>query len=997
MEITHFKENRSLNSSVMGLKEQWNNVIKSEEDQRMYRVLVLDNGVKVLLVSDPKTDKSAAALDVHIGSMSDPWELPGLAHFCEHMLFMGTEKYPSENEYNQYLSEHGGSSNAYTAADHTNYYFDVTPDAFPGALDRFAQFFVTPLFNESSVDREVNAVNSEHEKNIQNDYWRLSQLERTTANPQHDFSKFGTGNKETLDTIPKEEGISVRDSLLQFHEKWYSANIMALSVLGKESLDELETMVVDLFKDVTNKDVQIPEWPEHPFGPEQCQQIGYIVPVKDIRNLNITFPIPDLHPHYRTAPGHYLGHLIGHEGPGSLLSYLKAQGWVNSLVGGQKTGAKGFSFFVVNVDLTEEGIEHVESIVTAVFQYFNMLRKEGPQEWVFEECRDLNAMTFRFKDKERPQTYVCALSEQLHYYQSEEVLCGGYFLYDFKAELINMVLDYLTPDNIRVAVVGKTLEDKVTEVEKWYGTRYKLEPIAEETLEQWKNAGLNDQLQLPPKNEFVPTHFDLLKHEEKASEVPELLSDSSLSRVWHKQDDEFKLPKAVIYVEFFSPLAYLDPYHTNLLQMFVQLFRDALTEYAYAAELAGLTYSLSNSKYGLTLNIKGYSDKQIVLLEKIIDRMTTFKVDPKRFDILKDAYVRALKNFNADQPHQHVVYYTSLLLAEHGWTKEELLQATEDLSVEGMEGFIPRFLTNLHLEFLIHGNVTKEQALDLATLVEEKLTSVSSTKPLLPSQLRREREFQLDDGCSYIYQAENSVHRSSAVETYFQCGMQGTHQNMLLELLCQIFAEPAFDELRTKEQLGYIVWSGVRRANGTQGLRIIIQGDKSPEYLDSRIETFLHKMGGKLEEMSEEDFIKHREALAARRLERPKRLSHLTGRWWQEITANQYNFSRDTIEVGHLETLTKKDVIEFYQNFVRNDADKRHKLSVQVLSTAAGGAGDPNSETKCGIEPADGLAAPPALTRAVVVQDIPSFKQGLPLFPLMQPLIPLPKGSKSKL
>ncbi|MPC88190.1 Insulin-degrading enzyme [Portunus trituberculatus] len=68
--------------------------------------------------------------------MSDPTELPGLAHFCEHMLFMGTKKYPCENEYNKYLSEHGGSSNAYTAADHTNYYFDVAPDAFSGALDR---------------------------------------------------------------------------------------------------------------------------------------------------------------------------------------------------------------------------------------------------------------------------------------------------------------------------------------------------------------------------------------------------------------------------------------------------------------------------------------------------------------------------------------------------------------------------------------------------------------------------------------------------------------------------------------------------------------------------------------------------------------------------------------------------------------------------------------------------------------------------------------------
>ena len=58
---------------------------------------------------------SAACIDVKIGSALEPRERPGLAHFCEHMLFMGTEKYPWENEYSEYLKNNGGYSNAYTA------------------------------------------------------------------------------------------------------------------------------------------------------------------------------------------------------------------------------------------------------------------------------------------------------------------------------------------------------------------------------------------------------------------------------------------------------------------------------------------------------------------------------------------------------------------------------------------------------------------------------------------------------------------------------------------------------------------------------------------------------------------------------------------------------------------------------------------------------------------------------------------------------------------
>ena len=90
--------------------------------------------------------------------------------------------------------------------------------------------------------------------------------------------------------------------------------------------------------------------------------------------------------------------------------------------------------------------------------------------------------------------------------------------------------------------------------------------------------------------------------------------------------------------------------------------------------MAGLGYSLANTKSGITLAVKGYSDKQGVLLDKIMDRLTKFKVDPKRFKILKEAYTRGLKNFQAEQPHQHAVYYNSVLLSERVWHKEELLQ-----------------------------------------------------------------------------------------------------------------------------------------------------------------------------------------------------------------------------------------------------------------------------------------------------------------------------------
>ena len=99
-------------------------IIKSNSDNREYRYLKLPNEIQVLLISDPEADKSAASLDVNVGCALDPKPLYGTAHFLEHMLFMGSEKYPSENEYAEYVKNNGGYSNAFTSLTDTNYHFE---------------------------------------------------------------------------------------------------------------------------------------------------------------------------------------------------------------------------------------------------------------------------------------------------------------------------------------------------------------------------------------------------------------------------------------------------------------------------------------------------------------------------------------------------------------------------------------------------------------------------------------------------------------------------------------------------------------------------------------------------------------------------------------------------------------------------------------------------------------------------------------------------------
>ena len=218
---------------------------KHPDDRSVSRHFEMENGLNVLLISDPTFNKSAAALEVKAGSLMDPKDRQGLAHFLEHMLFLGTEKYPDAEEFPRYVRRNGGFSNGYTSESQMNYYFEIQHDAFEGALDRFSQFFISPLFSPEYIEREVKAVHSEHQKNLQQDRWRGVQLLRSFYNEDHVANHFATGNGDTLKGVKREE-------FIEFYNRYFSANQMSLVLLGINGLDELESIARQYFMAIRN-------------------------------------------------------------------------------------------------------------------------------------------------------------------------------------------------------------------------------------------------------------------------------------------------------------------------------------------------------------------------------------------------------------------------------------------------------------------------------------------------------------------------------------------------------------------------------------------------------------------------------------------------------------------------------------------------------------------------------------------------------------------------
>ncbi|CAK0787227.1 hypothetical protein CVIRNUC_010443 [Coccomyxa viridis] len=932
----------------VGHKEAVPDIVKPASFKTQnFRRVVLENGIEFVLVSDAELDKAGAAIDVRVGSLSDPLDTPGLAHFCEHMLFYASAKYPEEDAYSKFVSEHGGHTNAYTSSEDTNYHFEVNWEALEDGLDRFAQFFISPLISADGVDREVNAVDSEHNKNLNTDAWRKIQLWRHVANPQHPINRFATGNLQTLLHTPKAEGRRPHEEVRKFYAGHYSSNIMKGAVMGRHSLDELEAMVRAKFQGIGNADLRVPEFTGDVVLPGQTAQIIRMVPEKEGHIIDMQWAIPPQQPLYRASPCGYLGHLLGHEGSGSILAHLKEQGWATSLSAGEGSGSfSARSFFNVRVTLTDEGFDHVQEIANIVFDYIRIVTAEGVTAERFQEYQDLAQLRFNFADKASPFQMVQALSSQLQEVPAEDVLLSLHHVpQEFDEGAVRAVLEGLAPWNLRVMWASKRFKGRTKEVEPWYSTDFSQEPVPNEWLSSWLKAVPNSAIHLPKPNPFISSAFGLIDVKDGEEDHPRIGHSSPLLTLWEKPSTRFETPKAIIYLHFACPEAYTSPVAAVLTRLYVKLLNDYLNETAYDAELAGLSYGLSNTQSGFLLSFYGYNHKLMELVHVVLKEIGDFAVRDDRFMIQKEAAAKQYANMRYDQPYQAALFEMKVLLEAQRWHTDEYEAVIGGLDPGDLAAFVRRLTCRCKVTGFATGNLDGHSVKSLAADVEAMLKNKWRAQPPFASQLYEKRVGKLQQGAAPLFSTpgRNGANENSAVVIAFQTGPDDLRRNALVSLLVQCTKREAFHTLRTVEQLGYMVWLSSWSVLTVRNVAFIIQSAAfSAEHLESRVDAFVGSAAALLEAMPQEEFASQVEELVKSKLEKPKKLLQLAAREWKEIDDNTLVFNRQSAEVAELKQLAKSDLTEFFQEAVHSPVSRRtlavhvHGNPKQPLEQAAG-------------------------------------------------------------
>ena len=569
---------------------------------------------------------------------------------------------------------------------------------------------------------------------------------------------------------------------------------------------------------------------------------------------------------------------------------------------------------------------------------------------------------FKFKQKTPPSRFTSGISSVMQTPLPREWLLSGHSrLRKFDPELIRKGIDCLRPDNFRMTIVSRDVPGKWDKKEKWYGTEYTCEKIPEDFMSDVKQAASVkaasriSKLHLPHKNQFIPTKLEVEKKEVKEPAIaPRMIRDDPLARTWYKKDDTFWVPKANLFVSCKSPIIYASAENSVKARLYTDLVRDALEEYSYDADLAGLRYSVTLDSRGLLVEVSGYNDKLAVLLEQVLQTMRDLEIKDDRFAIVKERFSRAFRNWAFQQPFHQVADYTKWLTTEHEHTVEEFEAELPAVTADDVRSFGKALLSQLHMEVLVHGNLYKEDALKLSDLIESTLKPRILPRPQWPIL----RSLSFPPGSNYVFKKTlgDPANVNHCIETWLYVGDRADRMIRAETLLLdQMLHEPAFDQLRTKEQLGYVVFSGVKAICTTYGFHFIIQSEKTAEYLDTRIETFLKTWKETLQTMSDSDFEGHKRSLIIKRLEKLENLDQESNRTWNQVHNEYYDFelgkpppiSREGMihanrlsfilaqqDAAHVKLLTKDDMIQYFQRYIDPESPDRAKVSIYMIAQA---------------------------------------------------------------
>lgn len=802
----------------------------------------LPNSIRVVALSIPESIPKLS-VSVGVGSAHDPENMPGLAHFVEHMLFLGSTEYPDALQADALLAQADGYRNAYTAPLYTNYQLQANESGFEDAVKRLSRFFVSPLFTAALVDKEKNAIQNEYILRFNsfktNRALQILNGEGTTK------TNFSVGNIESLKNATAEDA-------KQFWLKYYSAQNITIFISGPQSLEELQRIAAQNFSDIVNKTVTLPEIKK------DVPLVNKIVKIKNPEassKLGISLSLKKTDKKTVRQAQHLISGLVGDETQGSLLGALQREGLAdpkpNSLTAGIYDDTLSLS-----IALTPLGVENYNRIISLTLGFIHFLKLQPEPRYILNEYNGLlHAETLSINYEDLDISTLSSMNDSYNKIRNARDLFFAENLISFEPTDYTEALSLLDIQSLQSYLVINAPEDDLFNrhfKNTTYRTAHKLQietlndreyvvdgyysianPIEALSLDMFPAEVLADYA-FPAPNPYIPQTFNTKTDAELSLET---IKAQNMDVFFNARLGS-SVPKTETHIYLFSPLVnFNDKAEIVKIIMMKNWLLANISQELYPFTIAGVeaAFNVMIGQNGLRIALTSWNDKSEAVTRNFIS-LLEFNNDEVLFQRFKQISVVSLDQRN-QRPDIHLS--EAQMAMQREWPEiTEYKNIVESLTLADLKEVYDRFFKKYYTQAIIGGHYSPGDA----SAVIESLRNKWPSEAMTPLELEtlKEKSGKTLNGLTHRT-IDVPTSQSSYNLHYYQTGADSKKEELMTRIIGEWIAPEFYYELRTQQQLAYSLNASFDYgALNSYGLSFYLESSSaSSDYVESEITLFI--------------------------------------------------------------------------------------------------------------------------------------------------------------
>ncbi|UXI18101.1 ELAV-like protein 2 [Sarcoptes scabiei] len=887
---------------------------------------------------------SALIVAVKVGSFDDPPEVQGMAHLLEHLITMGSEKYPGEDAIDSFLSSRGGFQNAETNLTSTIFEVEVKREFLRQAIDMMGHALHKPLLSEDSILKELKPINQEFIEASGSDPERLEVLLSHLAKRNHPLSKFSWGNENSLTQYTKCNNLNLRDLVWDFFIKHYRPENIVVVVQSQDTLDDLEDWATESYSMIESRDLTKSKLQSmrtnkekrsnlsNPFSNGRFNRLFYVEGVDSQQNFIITWCLPTSKDQYVTDPISFWSALLNEEGKGSLIYTLRKQNLaINLQANLDKDDFEQnafYSMFKIDIDLTEKGCKKINEIFHLVFDYIDEIRKIGAKQWYFDQLYRIELNTFNYQFTKTSIDYAMMVAKNfLTYSAIDHLLTGCNLFYNFDAKKFDNFFGELVLEKANfILMQDELLDDFEVHHEPWMDVKYQCVSLPSSWLNRSKNHKKDSSklFHYPNENRFEVQRFELisskiaLSSSDRQMEHPELLISTSLLALWHQTDFKFSTHMAFINVHLFLPFQ-KNLAENHAMNLILSEYCSILcSEKFYDAYRARYSVTFESSPQGLIVSLKGFSEHLVDLALLVLRMMIDLRIETNRLKSIQNDLVQTLTD-DVQDPETFCDQIISHCTIENYFTSMNLSKHVESMTKKKLIDYKNSMFADVSFEILVQGNLDKTDSRRLAEKIEEishwkqnnsnRNHSSTRSSPFEQSKLN---VCQLPKGLNRLRTINScETNKTSHIQLHQQIDRYNPESCCFQTLLACMMDPLCFTAFRTEQGLGYNVGCYASNRFGILSLDFYIStnaDDFDCATIESSILEFIEKDAKEfiLSKLDQIEFDRYRKSSISQ-LVADFRIECDLERNWQQISTLNRDFCFITNEIDFLKNQANLD------------------------------------------------------------------------------------------